>query len=600
MRKLSIALTVIGTVVIGGLVLLGVQSGVFAVRSFTLDHIAVDATVLPDGSMLVTEQVTYTFHNADSQPFTVGSRSFEPTGRPGTITAIAASENGEPRRTLLATPTLFEWDIAPAHSGTRTFQLQYRVTGAVQAWADTAELYWNWIGTTSPAVEQWSATVRFPSGPGEIRAWAHGPLDGALRISGDAVTSAVDQVPEGQFVDNRIIVPTERFDLQPSSQPRLDAILREEARNAEIANRQRAAADRSERLRRGAARALTVLMVPLIIAASAAFYWVWRTWGKDPPKPTDIGDYWREVPDDPPAVAVALLNWRRVDSDAFSATVLDLARRGYLQIDEIDVPRLLRKPRSSYQFTSTATPDAPPLKAFERRTMNWMFSKSAAVVTQDELIEQAKANPSRANTFWEGFKKDVVKELDRRDYLARGKGVAFALHALIVGLLGAAGVAALALGAVPAGIGGLVAAVVLLPLGILHRSRTPAGTRRDAEWRALRSFLRDFSSLDEAPVGHLALWDQYLVAATALGVADELLDALKTKFPEVLESGSVATWYHPRSSSPSGIAGLGGFGQSFGSPAVSSFSPPSSSSGGGGGFSSGGGGGGGGGGFGAR
>ena len=600
MRQVKLVLIVAASIVVGAVFLIASQAGIFQTRSFTIDAIAIDATVLPDGSMLVAEQVTYTFHNADSQPFTVGSRSFEPSGRSGQVTAIAAFEDGEPRRTLLATPSLFEWDIAPAHSGTRTFQLEYRVTGAVQSWADTAELYWNWIGTTSPPVEQWSATVRFPGGPGEIRAWAHGPLDGALRIDGDVVISAVDHVPEGQFVDNRIILPTERFDLVPSAQPKLDEILREEARNAESANRQRATADRNERLRRAAAGVLTVLMVPLIAAAIAAFYWVWRTWGKDPPKPTDIGDYWREVPDDPPAVAVALLNWRRVDSDAFSATVLDLARRGYLQIDEIEVPRMLRKPRSSYQFTTTATPESAPLKAFERRTMTWLFSKNATVVTQDELIEQAKANPSRANTFWEGFKKDVVKELDRRDYLARGKGLAFGLHALIVGLLAAAGVAALALGAVPAGIGGLAAAAVLLPLGILHRSRTPAGTRRDAEWRALRNYLRDFSSLDEAPVGHLTLWDQYLVAATALGVAEELLEALETKFPEVLESGSVATWYHPRASSPSGIVGLGGFGQSFGTPAVSSFSPPSSSSGGGGGFSSGGGGGGGGGGFGAR
>jgi uncharacterized membrane protein len=587
-----IAATVVGVM---ALVVLFVEP-----REFHISAVEVHAEIRPDRSMLVRERVTYRFTGADSQPFTVATRDWQPVaGSNWRVTDVVARENGVVRATVTSTPYLYEWDIAPA-SGTRSYELTYRVVEAVDVWADTAELYWNWIGTTSPEVGQWSAEVTLPRAQaGDVRAWAHGPLDGVLRIEAETVRSAADDIPAGQFVDNRILMPTEWFDGMPRPEQRLDAILAEEARNAAAANLARERAERAEARRRWARDALTLAMGPLIVAAGAAFWWVWRRWGKDPDRPDDIGDYWREVPDDPPAVGAALLSWRRVGSDAYAATVMDLARRGHLRIEEIEVERRLRRPRLSYGFVKTDSVETS-VKRFERRLLRWLFRSGDTVVTQDELVERAKADPAKANTFWKGFQKEVNEELDRRTYLARGKGVAFGLHAAIVAVLVAAGVGSILLGAVAPGIVGLVAAAIMAPLGILHRSRTPAGTRRHAEWSGLRRFLKDFSSLDEAPVGHLVLWDQYLVAATALGVADELIDGLRHRFPEQADATMGGTaWYAASSGRPSG-SGFASFGKTFGSASVSSFAPPSSSSGGGGGFSSGGGGGGGGGGFGAR
>jgi uncharacterized membrane protein len=599
-RRAATALWIGGAViVVGAMALVGL---LVEERSFSVDAIEVEAWVLSDGSMLVHEQVTYSFRGADSQPFTVASRDFEPGGFAWRIAWIAAFEDGEPLRTVWWTPQLFEWDIAPAHSGTRTFQLAYRVEGAVQVWTDTAELYWNWIGTTSPEVGSWAATVWLPrvQADGEVRAWAHGPLDGQITVRPDQILSTVDEVPAGQHVDNRILMPTEWFDVGPIPLERLDQILAEEQRWAEDANRQRADAERRESRRRTAATALAVAMGPVIAVAALAFWWVWRRWGKDPARPDDIGEYWREVPDDPPAVGAALLGWRRVNGDAFAGTVMDLARRGHLRIEEVAVPRRFRKDRTTYRFVRTEPRVADPLRPFERRLVRWLFPGTTTTSTHDELLERARDDPSSSQRFWNGFRDDVRKDLDARHYLVRATGVAFVLHGAIVVVLAATAIAAMVTGAVAAGVVGLVAAVVLTPLGILHRARTPEGTRRDTKWRGLRRYLRDFSRLEEAPVGHLALWDHYLVAATALGVADELLDGLRTRFPELTESpDGLAVWYRPAAGSTSRM-GLADFGRSFGASSVSALTPSSSGSGGGGGFSSGGGGGGGGGGFGAR
>lgn len=590
---------VVSTVVFGVVAAIAL---VGEVREFHLEEIEVRATVLPDRSMLVTERVTYRFEGADDQPFTVASRSWDRDfARRWRIVDPVASENGTPRRTVLSTSHLFEWDIAPARSGTRTYDLTYRVVDAVEVWQDTAELYWNWIGRNEPGVARWSATIELPRRhDGEVRAWAHGPLDGVIHVEPDRIVSEVDDVPAGQFVDNRVLMPVEWFDGPPSPELRLDDILTEEAANAEDANRQRLAAERAEARRERARNVLSVVMVPLVAAAAGAFWWIWRRWGKDPPRPDDIGDYWREVPDDPPAVGAALLKWRIVDSDAYSGTIMDLARRGHLVIEEYEIERRLRSDRLSYRFVKTESPETEQLLPFERRLLKWIFPSGEGSVTQDELVAKARKDPERAHKFWTDFQKEVKAELDRRNYLVRGKGLAFTLHALVVIVPLLAGGAALALGAWIPGILGIVAGLVLAPLGILHRSRTPAGTRRHAEWKGLKKFLADFSTLDDAPVGHLVLWEHYLVAATALGVADQLVEGLRQRFPEVADAAMSSTsWYAATAGRPAG-AGFAGFGSTFGAASVSSFSPPSSSSGGGGGFSSGGGGGGGGGGFGAR
>ena len=146
------------------------------------------------------------------------------------------------------------------------------------------------------------------------------------------------------------------------------------------------------------------------------------------------------------------------------------------------------------------------------------------------------------------------------------------------------------------------AAVVLFLFMRTLLQRTPAGARRAAEWDGLRSFLKDFSRLDEAVSGDMIIYERYLVAAVALGVADELVRGLSLKVPEVVANPGFATWYVASSLGHglggSGLGDFGSFDSTFGST-TGAFTPQSSGTGGGGGFSGGGGGGGGGGGFGA-
>ena len=183
-----------------------------------------------------------------------------------------------------------------------------------------------------------------------------------------------------------------------------------------------------------------------------------------------------------------------------------------------------------------------------------------------------------------------------RGYLERGRFAKWICWIVIALVLAGVGVVAIALGAW-VGLVAIGVAVGVLAFGGTLRRRTPKGAEQAAEAEALRRFLKDFSTLDEAPVESLAIWERYLVYAVALGVAGDLIRGIAMKMPQVAASPGFATWYMV-SGAGGRLDSIGQFNTQFGGAAIAAMTP--SSTGAGGGFSGGGGGGGGGGGFGAR
>jgi uncharacterized membrane protein len=380
-------------------------------------------------------------------------------------------------------------------------------------------------------------------------------------------------------------VPVANFSVPPGSSPRLPGVLTEERRFIEED------AAREARHQRNLRRAANAGWA--FVPAIGAFFLIWLRWGRDPRAARDVGVYVHEPPDDPPAVVAGLLAMGEVKPVAFSATVMDLAQRGHLAIEEVTEKRLLRD-KKDWRFTRKEAPD-DKLAQYESRILNRLFH-DGPVTTQSELTAWAKGHPSAAQSFWESFERAVEGELRKREYLMGGRFLPFALNFLLIGVLALATVAAVASASLKgvALAGACVLTAIALGFGtLLLRSRTPEGAQRAAEWKAFKRKLRDFSQMEEAPIGHLVLWERYLVYAVALGVSEHLARALAARIPAE-QQAAFASFY---SGDGDGFGRFGSFGDSFGG-AVHAASVPSSS-GSGGGSSGGGGGGGGGGGIGA-
>jgi uncharacterized membrane protein YgcG len=488
---------------------------------------------------------------------------------------------------------------------------------------------------------------------------------------GNEVAIRVIDNPEGQFVEARILVPPSLFLVPPTGTPQLDQILAEEAAFADAANAERAALreqfedlfreeaerdipgdcdgadgelaercdrlvallddardradgeldleaaellldlraarsdvdDEIERLRDERNRAIANVAAPVVAAVGLVVaFGNWRRSGKDPDRPADVGEYWRDIPPESPAVVASVDDWGAVDSKSMVATIVDLAQRGWLTIAEEG---------DDHRFTRSTKAEGEPLKDYEAGILWRLFPSGRHSVTQDELTEEAKADRTVSASWLSSWRSQVKADYDSHGFEAKTGCLPWLVHLLLVLVLGAIGVGGLVLQAWVGGGIALGAAIVLLVLTPLLRRRTEHGARKLAEVQGLKKFLEDFSLVDDVPVGHLALYERYLVYAVALGVADRLLAGLRMRFPELANDPSFAPWYGPAYVG-AGIGGGGGgvdrlaslgsmdaFAASFSSATAAAFSPPSSSSGGGGGFSGGGGGGGGGGGAGS-
>lgn len=219
--------------------------------------------------------------------------------------------------------------FSPHESGdSAIYYVSYTMTGAVMNWADTAELYWKFVG------DGWSADsddvemeVRFANAAAgtaavkgdNFRAWGHGPLTGDVSLDADEpmVTYTIPCVHQGEFAEARIAFPGDWVpQLAASGEERMSTILSEEKEWADEANARRAHA-------RMIANALAVLSVVAAVAFTGTI--VMLKLRKRKPKPLFQDEYFRDVPSaDHPAVLSALMSWNEVPDQAYIATLMKL------------------------------------------------------------------------------------------------------------------------------------------------------------------------------------------------------------------------------------------------------------------------------------
>ena len=275
-------------------------------------------------------------------------------------------------------------------------------------YTDTAELYYKFVGDKwDRPIGNVRATVRFPAPltRSDLRAWAHGPLDGTVQINGDGtVAFDVSPLPPRQFWEGRILFPSAVVANLPASSggPRVDAVLAEERRWAEeanarrLANAQRVREEEAQRIRRGE---LAQLFLPLSVILSALGLFAWFLAYRRHGLPHDVQPHVvaGEVPSTHPPALISYLMSRHVSASAIVATLLDLADRGYLEIRETTNSKrglFGERQATDYQFSRTAKP-LESVEPFERDLLEFLLNRGEASTTFTMSASRAQV-PARA------------------------------------------------------------------------------------------------------------------------------------------------------------------------------------------------------------
>ncbi len=589
-------------------------------KDYTMGPVDIAATVSTDGSMAVSEQRTYDFDGDYTYVYwdidassvqgvnVTGVGSVDGSVSAYTETTDASSTSSHPSGYYYveneANSIVRVYAYFRASSTKVTLQLDYTVTGAVTAWADTGELYWKYVGSNwDKSASDITMTLTLPVAQGQtvvagdnVRAWGHGPLDGDVTFNSNGTISfTCPAVSSNTYLEARVAFPVDWLTgMTPSSTSQLDSIITEETGYADTANAQRTQA--RILVWGGIALAIVLSLLSLILVIRG-----YLKYGREY-KPKFQDEYLREMPsDDHPAVLGALWRWGDPTDQDFTATLMRLTDQREIKLEKVQVeqPGVFGS-KLVDDFLLSRTDASRPVDSIDAAAYDLLFTTIAQGADHlyfSQIKAFGKANPQEFIDAMDAWKGEVGAQALVKDFFEQ-KGatrfVTYGIWGVALGVL-AVGMAFVTSSFIPA-IVGIPCAIAIIVIARRMKRRSPAAAETYARCVALKRWLTDFSALDESIPTDVELWDKFMVMAVVFGVADEVIKQMSIKVPEVLADPGFAytyMWVYP-------WVGMGSPSAAFAttmadtvhlSQAAISGSSMSSGGGFGGGFSGGGGGG---------
>lgn len=491
-------------------------------------------------------------------------------------------------------------------SGRRKYKISYKVQDVITKYNDYSELYWQFVGENFEInSNKITGTIYLPSNVQDInniKVWGHTrDLNGTIYATDtNKIEFEVTNYRSGRYVEIRTLFPTELINTSTKVKDKeiLQTAINEETKWADKANARR---ERNEFLKKaipfiiiGVYVIINVLLIVVYLRKTLKYIQKNKQLKKY--KPTQLLQYYRELPDEKatPGEAVKTLN---IDVEAFtpmnfgkifSATMLDLSLRGFLEIKQ----EKNQKGKDTIKIKILKEANEQ-IKADEMEIMKIVKSatQEKEILTLKELEKYIKNHPTKIENLLKNTYNNVNKQLideeiidkeEQKEYKKYKNSqigyivsiiflVCFTLIAFIIPII------IFIVNAVLCG-------KICKKINVL----TQKGIDKQEEWKGLKKYMEDFSMLDRREVPELVIWERYLVYATAFGIADKVIKQLKIVYPNLDEmtnglatftymnlmintdfsssftkaiNTSMASAYSSGSGSGGGFSGGGGFGR---------------------------------------
>ena len=594
-----------------------------------LNELAFDASINTDGSMNVTE----TWDIEIEETNTLFKTFKTDMSKYSDITNVQVSEitNGSARNftkinTLMYHVTKdsyygminddgnFEiaWGVGlDDSSATKKYQISYTVEDAVAKYNDYAELYWQFVGSDFEInADKITGTITLPSqalSKDEIKVWGHTEdLNGEIYVTDlDKISFELDGFNSGRYVEIRTLFPTSMIVSTSRTHDAdiLEYVIDEETEWANEANARRA--------RRDATNFLITLVVVIVCVLLSVFS-ILRALkqankfkGKTKYKPTQELEYYRDLPRGNATPAQSLYVYFETksgiaDNDigkVVSATLLNLNLKKHL---EFQVEKEKNKEKITMKILNADTKDlsADEKVVFEFLQKACKDNNEITVKEFEKYIKRTSTTDILAlKTNINGqTKRELIKQQiydAEQEKVYKDQSSQTTIYALII-FFAIFAIAFTSEFLNVFGYIGIFGLIVCQVIAIVINSRTlkkinvytQKGIDEKEMWRGLKKYMEDFSMLDKREVPEIAIWEHFLVFATAFGIADKVLKQLKVVYPNIENDLNVNTYTYMYFMMNTN------FSSSFSNAISTSMSSAyTSASGGGGGFSGGGGGG---------
>lgn len=303
------------------------------------------------------------------------------------------------------------------------------------------------------------------------------------------------------------------------------------------------------------------LVAFLMIISIIIPIFIYLMYGREP-KIEYNDQYEREPPTNDPPVMVNALSGKVPgkpvgipDMDGFLATIMDLIYRKYIILIEYrnDINN-----EKYIELKINSTKELIDLYKFETDLIdilsNYKIKNNISLdKMKKDLNDSIKARSFKKN--YDLWKKEVKAQffsdndleqffIEKGDKYIEKYGIVAIIVSLAVFFRSASDPAPYALygiiGSIILGIAGILA--FILPYKISGRW-TEYGMEYNARWQNFIKFINDFSLIKEQPPESIVIWNQYLVYATALGVADEVRDIMDDYLPEEFRNSDIYVFH---------------------------------------------------------
>jgi len=570
--------------------------------SFNISDLNVEAKLQKDGSMLVSEAVTYDIDEINGVYFDIDAKGY------GGITSLQVFEDeGHYEDNVISyrevDPINYEVTESDGvyriklysrnYNNVRTFKFVYTLPEAIEVYDDVAQLNRKMVGQDwQQGISTVKVTIEIPVpkdyNNSNILVFGHGPLTGEVDKVENTVVYKLDNYYPGDFLEAHILMEPEIFSEFNTSniihKNMKQELLDMEVRLADEANAEREnALKREQRLQKISSNAKPI-MGGIASIWAVLMYYIHIIFKRKNKSKDDI-KYLRDLPDDSSPALVGGVITKNVNDNEILATIVDLIRRKVLTLDTSGTKTII-----------TLTGSTEKLSAQEKTIIDIYINDFGDGKSLDlKSFGFFQKVPMKTAKKFERWSNYIISEMNRKGlvYEHMGCGAMF-IFVLISIVIAFGSIIQTILTENPIFMIGIPLGAILFISTVIAESPSKKMAETKSKWQALKNFLSDYSQLEEAKITSIHLWEQYFVYAVALGVSDKVVKAYR----KALDMGIITDTdgisnlaYSPifnRNFSRS-FSNLNGMVSKTNSRANSTIASTrrSSSSGGGGGFSSG-------------
>ena len=565
--------------------------------NYRIEKLDIEANLQKDGSMVVSEAVTYDIDEINGVYFDIDAKGF------GELEDLQVFED-EPNTSSFKEVDTSNYEVSVSdelyriklysknQNNIRTFKFVYKLPEAIKVYDDVVQFNRKMVG------QEWQQGIKYITAKvivpvptdydnSNILVFGHGPLTGEVDKVENTVVYKLDDYYPGDFLEAHILMEPEIFSEYNKSKivhkDMKQKLLDMEAKLADEANAERDKAIRQQEMINKVFEKPGLIFGVLSSIWGALMYYIHVIFKRKNKVKNSVGKYLRELPDNSSPALVGGFMTNSINDNEILATIVDLVRRKVLTLENSDKNSIIMLTGSTENLSAQE-------KAIVDIYINDFGDGKSLDLKSFGFFQKVPMSVARKFEKWRAM---VQSEMNRKNLTYQGLGclgvIFFAFFPMIFTFAG------LVIGMIT----GNKMFLLIVVMGIIlfvsgAKARYPRKELAEAKdkWQAFKNFLSDYSQLEEAKITSVHLWEQYFVYAVALGVSEKVVKAYK----KALDMGVIDQGVNKFRTSPifntmfnSSFSNLNGIVSRTNSRASFTIasSRRSSSFGGGGGFSSG-------------